>query len=461
MRTRTGGVFLALAVILSANVLAQEKRALVGGTLINGLGSTPLQDSVILISGDMIEKVGTIETLPVPEGYEIISTEAMSVMPGLWDMHVHLMITGHSDYSYWHPEYMDRFASEIMPASAVQLLLAGITSARDLGAPLDDTISVRDRIKSGEIPGPRMFWSGPFIQKKSYPGTEMYRWGVDGPKDAREKVKRLADAGMDVIKLIDQDLMTLEEAQAVVDEAHKHGMNVVAHAHRPPEIRRGLEIGIDNFEHTGLSASPEYPEDVMRMIKERTAASMIVDDPHYWTPTVEGLWNYVGTRDNPEKLDSTCWHRGLEQSTIDDIKASIAHPDELTYMLLTPKRKATLKRKIAQLRESGVVMMIGTDSGIPMKFHCQSTWNELDVWVRVMGIPAMEAIQAATFWPAKFMGVDDRWGSVVAGRYADIIAVKGDVLKYINLLQDVDFVMKGGVVYKQDGTVVEEALEMK
>ena len=453
-------IFLTL-VICAAPSLAQDKKALVGGTLINGLGSTPLQDSVILVSGDTIEKVGTVETLPVPDGYEVISTEAMSVMPGLWDMHVHLMITGHSDYSYWHPAYKDRFASEIMPASAVQLLLAGVTSARDLGAPLEDTLSVKERLESGEIPGPRMFWSGPFIQKESYPGTEMYRWGVDGPRDAREKVKRLADAGMDVIKLIDHDLMTLEEAQAVVDEAHKHGMNVVAHAHRPPEIRRGLEIGIDNFEHTGLSASPEYPDDVMRMLKERAAASMIVDDPLYWTPTVEGLWNFVDTRDNPEKLDSNCWYRGLEQSTIDDIKASIAHPDELTYTLLTPKRKGTLKKKIAQLRESGVVMMIGTDSGIPMKFHCQSTWNELDVWVRVMGIPAMEAIQAATFWPAKFMGVDEQLGSVVAGRYADIIAVKGDVLKYINLLQDVDFVMKGGVVYKQGGTVVEEALETK
>ncbi|TDI92883.1 MAG: Xaa-Pro dipeptidase, partial [Caldithrix sp.] len=154
----------------------------------------------------------------------------------------------------------------------------------------------------------------------------------------------------------------------------------------------------------------------------------------------------------------TCWHRGLEQSTIDDIKASITEPSELTYMFLTPKRKGTLKKKIAQLRESGVVMMIGTDSGIPMKFHCQSTWNELDVWVRVMGIPAMEAIQAATFWPAKFMGVEDQWGTIVAGRHADIIAVKGDVLKYINLLQDVDFVMKGGVVYKQDGQPVESAL---
>ena len=99
--------------------------------------------------------------------------------------------------------------------------------------------------------------------------------------------------------------------------------------------------------------------------------------------------------------------------------------------------------------------MIGTDSGILMKFHCQSTWNELEVWVNVMGIPAMEAIRSATYWPAKMMKVSDKWGTVTTGKYADIIAVRGDVQKHINLLQRVDFVMKGGIVYKQDGQVLE------
>jgi len=449
---------LILLLCLSLPLAAAEKKALVGGTLINGLGSTPIQDSVILINGGTIEKVGTVDTLPVPAGYELISTEAMSVMPGLWDMHVHLMINGHSDYAHWHSEYLDRFASEIMPASAVQLLLAGITSARDLGAPLDASIEVRDRIKQGEIPGPRMFMSGPFIQHKPYPGTEAYRWGVSGPRDAREKVNRLADAGVDIIKMVDQDEMTFEEAEAVVDQAHKRGLKVVAHSHRPEEIRRGLAIGVDNFEHTGLAAAPEYPEDVMIPLKERTATGRVRGGPLYWTPTVEGLWNYDYTRDNPEALDTDCWSRGLETDTIADISQSIAHPEELLYFQLTPKRKPTLKRKIQQLRDAGVVMLIGTDSGIPMKFHCQSTWHELDVWVNVMGIPAMEAIQAATYWPSKFMGVEEQWGTIVAGRHADIIAVKGDVLRYIGLLQNVDFVMKDGVVYKQDGRPVEETL---
>ena len=450
-------LLIALAVMSCHSAFA-DKKALVGGTLINGLGSVPIQDSVILIDGDTIEQVGTVDSLPVPDGYEVISTEAMTVLPGLWDMHVHLMINGHADYAHWHSNYPDRFASEIMPASAVQLLLAGVTTARDLGAPLEASIEVRDRINAGEIPGPRMFMSGPFIQNEPYPGTEIYRWGVDSPRDGREKVDRLADAGVDIIKMVDQDEMTFEEAEAVVDQAHKRGLKVVGHSHRPEEIRRGLAIGVDNFEHTGLTTAPEYPPDVIALLRERTAQGRVRGGPLFWTPTVEGLWNYTYTRDNPEELDTDCWHRGLEADTIADIRQSIAKPAELLYFQLSPRRKPTLKRKISQLREAGVVLLIGTDSGIPMKFHCQSTWNELDVWVNVMDIPAMEAIQAATYWPSKFMGVEEQWGSVIAGRYADIIAVDGDVLRYINLLQDVDFVMKGGVVYKRNGVPVEENL---
>jgi imidazolonepropionase-like amidohydrolase len=451
-------LFLAL-LLLSTPLAAAEKKALVGGTLINGLGSTPLRNSVILVDGEMIERVGTVETVAIPEGYEVISTEGMSVLPGLWDMHVHLDINGHSDYEHWHPTYADRFADEIMPASAVQLLLAGVTTARDLGGPLEASLSVRDRVNSGELPGPRLFVSGPFLQHEPYPGTEDYRWGIDSPRDAREKVNILADAGVDIIKMVDQDEMTYEEAEALVDQAHKRGLKVVGHSHRPEEIRRGLAIGVDNFEHTGLATTPEYPESVMIPLKERTATGRVRGGPLYWTPTVEGLWNYEYTRDNPEELDNDCWRRGLAPDTIADIEASIQNPDELLYFQLTPKRKPTLQRKFQQLREAGVVMLVGTDSGIPMKFHCQSTWHELQVWVDVMGVPAMEAIQGATYWPSKFMGVEEQWGTVIAGRYADIIAVKGDVLKYINLLQDVDFVMKGGTVFKQDGRVIEAALQ--
>jgi imidazolonepropionase-like amidohydrolase len=433
-------------VALAARIQSKNVKALVGGTLIDGYGSKPIHNSVILIEGERIKAVGQMDSLSIPSDAEIISTEGMTVLPGLWDMHVHLMINGHSDYAHWDRTYPPQFESVIMPASARQLLMAGVTSARDLGAPLKEIISVRDRINSGQIPGPTMYVSGPFIQHAPYPGTEYFRWGVNGPSDARNKVRQLAEAGVNCIKLIDQDQMTMEEVYAVVDEAHKHKLTVVAHAHRPDEIRRGLQAGVDCFEHTGLATAPEYPSDIIAMIRERTAKMNL--GPLFWTPTVEALLNYEYLRDNPESLDDPSWQVGLPNSIIADIRASLKHPDRLSYYQLTPNRRSTLKRKIEQLRESGVVLLIGTDSGIPMNFHSQSTWRELDAWVSEFGIDPMTTIRAATYWPSVLMKVDDQVGTISEGKYADIIAVRGDVLRYINLLQNVNIVIKHGTRYK-------------
>ena len=435
---------------ISLSLAAQDK-ALVGGRLIDGFGHQPIANSVILVKNGMIEKIGTIETLAVPDGYQIISTEGMDVLPGLWESHAHLMLNGHSDYSHWDNAYADKLGTEIMPASAVQLLLAGITSARDLGAPLKESVDIKTKIENGEIPGPRLYVSGPFIQHQAYPGTEAFRWGVDNPIDAKNKVDQLADAGVDIIKLIDHDMMSLETAQAVVDQAHQRNLIVVAHSHKPDEIRRGLEIGVDNFEHTGLTTAPAYPDDIIEQLIERTAKGRVAGGPLYWTPTVEGLWNYELTVANPERLDNKCWHRGLQPSTIKDIQGSLKNVGQLDYMQLTPLRKPTLKKKVQQLKAAGVVMLIGTDSGIPTKFHCQSTWNEMAFWVDELNISAMDTIRAATYWPAVLMNVNEQSGTVTEGKHADIIAVKGDVLRYINLLQNVDMVMKGGKVYKLDG----------
>jgi imidazolonepropionase-like amidohydrolase len=448
IRTQISCFVLAFLICLPSFLQAQSNKikALVGGMLIDGFGSKPLRNSVIVIDGERIKAIGQVGALQIPAGAEIISTEGMSVLPGLWDMHVHLMINGHSDYAHWDKKYPPLLESVIMPASAQQLLLAGVTSARDLGGPLKASLNVRDAINAGKIPGPTLYVSGPFIQHAPYPGTELFRWGVNGVADARAKVRQLAEAGVNCIKLIDQDQMTMEEVNAVVDEAHKNKLTVVAHAHRPEEIRRGLLAGVDCFEHTGLATAPEYPADIIDRIRSRTA--QMNKGPLLWCPTIEGLMNYEYTRDNPEGLDDPSWHTGLPDSVIADIKASIQHPDQLSYFQITPSRRPTLARKFQQLKESGVVMLIGTDSGIPMKFHSQSTWHELDIWVNKLGVDPMEAIRAATYWPSVIMKVDREVGTISEGKYADIIAVRGDVLRYINLLQDVDLVMKRGVRYK-------------
>jgi imidazolonepropionase-like amidohydrolase len=225
-------------------------------------------------------------------------------------------------------------------------------------------VATRRRIASGEIPGPRLFISGPFLQRAPYEDyEERYRWGVSGAADAAAKTRRLLDAGVDVIKLIDQDQLTDEEVEAIVGTAHAAGKPVVAHAHRMEEIRVGLRHGVDNFEHTGLGTAPGYAPDVLQ-----------------------------------------------------------------------------------GLRETGVRMLIGTDSGIPSMFHTDSTWREMVKWVE-LGVPAMEVIQSATLWPGRFFRRDDL-GTLAPGSLADIIAVPGDPLTDMSVVGRVQIVVKGGEVVK-------------
>jgi len=431
--------FLSFALVASAQ---SAPLALVGGRLIDGFGGHPLANSVIVIENERVSAIGTVGALKVPADAEVISTEGMDLLPGLWDCHVHTMILGHSDYAHWDKTYPPRMGSEIMPAAARQLLMAGVTSARDLGGPLKESISLRDRINRGELLGPTLYVAGPFLQHEPYPGTEYFRWGVKGAADAKAKVKQLADAGVNIIKMIDQDQMTMDEVKALVDEAHAHKLPVVAHAHRPEEIRRGLAAGVDCFEHTGLAAAPGYPNDILNALHERTAKMSL--GPLFWCPTIEGFINYESLVDNPEPLDDPKNYDGVPADIAADIKQSIAHPNQLAYYQITPLRAKTVAHKFKQLRESGVVMLIGTDSGIPMKFHSQSTWHELDAWVNHLGVDSMTAIRAATYWPAVMMKVDKDYGSISEGKFADVIAVRGDVLQHIDLLQRVDLIVKHG-----------------
>ncbi len=430
---------LGILAVMSQTAHAQQPTlALVGGRIIDGYGGLPIENGVILIVDDRIVALGTRSEVDVPPGTPVISTEGMTVMPGLFDMHVHLQLLGHGNYARWNELFGDKLADEVMPIAARQLLEAGVTSARDLGAPLDEILDVKRRIAAGEIPGPRLFVSGPFIQHAAYePWQAEYRWGVNGAADARRKVQRLIDAGVDVIKLIDQDLLTEEEVAAVVETAHANGKPVVAHAHRPDEIRRGLDFGIDNFEHTGLATAPGYPEDILRRLRERNATL-------FWTPTISPLYvmQYTGEI-FPERLDDPAWRVGMTPAMANEIRASLENIPRLPYYALFPNRIPLLPEKFQQIRETGVQLMIGTDAGIPSMFHSDATWREMDKWVE-LGVPPMQVIQAATLWPARFLKVQDDLGTLAPGRLADIIAVRGDPLHRMDVLRHVDVVVQGG-----------------
>lgn len=414
--------------------------ALVGGRLIDGYGGAPLADSVILVRGNRIEAVGRKGEIAIPPNARVLSTEGKTVLPGLMDMHVHLMIVGHADYDYWFRVYPDRWRDVIMPIAARELLGAGVTTVRDLGAPLEDILAVRDRIKRGEIPGPRVFASGPFLQKSAPPLEADFRWAVEGPEDARAKTQRLVDAGVDVIKVIDQDQMSLAELQAIVETAHAAGLHVTAHAHRAEEIRQAVRAGVDSLEHTGLATQPGYPEDVLALLRERNATL-------YWCPTIEALYLYPYTVDEfPERLDDPRLQADLPPAIYEDVRRSLDNAERMPYFQLVRRRVPTLARKFQQMRSTGVTLITGTDSGIPMNFHFDSTWRELDAFVR-LGMDPMDALRAATFWPAQLLKRDDL-GVIAPGKLADIIVVDGDPLRSMEALRHVVHVVKDGVVYK-------------
>ena len=434
---RALGLLLALA---AAPLSAQQPTlALVGGRVIDGYGGAPIEDGVVLIAGERIVAVGPRGAVPVPAGTDTISTEGMTVLPGLFDMHVHLMLLGHGAYARWDSLYGARAADVVMPIAARQLLMAGVTSARDLGAAPDDILAVKRRIEAGEIAGPRLFVAGAFIQRAPYePYEARFRWGVRGPEDARRKVQRLIDAGVDVIKLIDQDQLTDAEVAAVVETARRHGKPVVAHGHRPEEIRVGLKHRVENFEHTGLGTAPHYPEDVLAGLRERNTTL-------YWTPTISPLFVMHYTAELfPERLDDPAWRDGIPAEMAAEIRRSLASIRSLPYYALVPSRLPHARRKFQQLRETGVRLLIGTDAGIPSMFHGDATWREMAFWAKELGVPPMEVIQAATLWPARFHRVENRLGTLTPGKLADVIAVRGDPLTDMAVLRDVVVVVKGG-----------------
>jgi imidazolonepropionase-like amidohydrolase len=417
--------------------------ALVGGALIDGTGAGPVRDSVVLVRGDRIERVGTTSTLPVPAGYERISTEGMTVLPGLWDLHVHLIYSGHPNPGAWFRHASD-FERITIPASARQMLMGGVTSVRDLAAPADAIFAVRKRTASGELPGPTIYAAGPALAKmapnQGTPTSQLLP--IADASDARAKVRQLVEAGADVIKIFFVDRMSAEERRALVEEAHARGKRIAAHGQTDEEVRLGLAIGVDDFQHIGID-SPEYPPDVMASLRARVKSG----PPVYWTPTVgaNGLLNAAFTASKPELFDDPEAYLGLPPAFVEEVKEGWAN-----YQPRQPRAEAEaiVKRKIAQLQDAGVRLVFGSDEGSAGELARHATWMDADLWVRVLGMKPMDVIRSMTSDAAAVMNADRDNGSIAAGKYADIIAVGGDPLRHIEVLRDPRLVLKHGRRYK-------------
>ena len=434
----------ALALLAScfASLAAQAATlVLSGGTVIDGYGNPPIANGVVVVEGDRIVAVGGGDQVLVPDGAQVISTEGMTVLPGLWDMQVNLMRLGHGDAARWNETYAPLAERVVMPMAARQLLQAGVTSARDLAAPLQAAIRVRERIRDHLLEGPTIYVAGPRLQKLVPAGLEEWQWAVSGAADARARVQALAEAGVDYLLLAEVDLWTAEELTAAVGEARLRGLPVHAMAERPADVERGVLLQFDGFLGTGMGAGP-FPDNVVLALHQRLmqpAARALA-----WTPAISALLNYESLRVNAEPLDDPRTTEQLPPLVAADILGSLANLERLTAFEMPAIRAQSLCTKLQQLEDAKLTLLLGSDAGAPGHLHSRATWQEIDFWVRQCGVPALRAIQAATHDAATAMGVGHETGTISPGKFADIIAVRGDVLRNPGLLQSVDVVIKRG-----------------
>jgi imidazolonepropionase-like amidohydrolase len=421
----------------------QPDLALVGAFLIDGTQGPPLPNSVVLVQGERIIHVGTTVNTPVPAGVEVVDLRGYTLMPGLNDAHVHLMIVGHGVYGEWFEEYRPRFR-ELMAISARQLLEAGVTTARDLGAPLDDILWLRNQINAGSIPGPRLFVSGPFLQKTTGPSQAFFRWTVDGPEDAAQKARQLIEAGVDLLKVIQVDQLSPDEREAIAAEARRAGMHIAAHGYTSAELRAAVEMGAHSIEHVNARPLPLYPESDLRLMSQHGVVAV---------PSSIVSQVYHRTEAFPARLDHPRLRSDFPQDVHAAILASLENPSRLGYF--TDKREVSgfHAAKIRQMREAGVRILVGTDSGTPMNFHYESAWQEMELLVEY-GLPPMEVIAGATHWPALLYGRGDDLGTIEPGKLADLLVVDGNPLEHMRALRDVVHVFKGGQQVVVDGQLV-------
>jgi imidazolonepropionase-like amidohydrolase len=362
-------------------------------------------------------------------------------MPGLIELHAHLVIVGHGEYNRWFKwleDHKDKYPIEkVMELSAKQLLMAGITSAVDLGSPLKESISVRERIKKNEIPGPRMTMSGPWLIPRNAIFPPMCQIVVKGPEEAARATEENIKGGADVIKA--QGGLNYEELKAIADTAHKHNIKVHAHLYDEDAVRDAFKAGIDVLQHVGSAGTPPYSPDLV---------SMIAASGRPVVPTAaHRVWVYPATLEFPERLQDPQIRKEFPADMWAEMQDSFKNFHALGYFQNNDRQEFYGEASLRQWITSGAVIGMGTDNGTPMNFHQDALWREAKVFVD-HGMSPQRTIAALTRVGARILGKQNQLGTIEPGKLADIIVVKGNPLFDIVALSNVEAVMKDGVIYK-------------
>ncbi|HEY0703499.1 MAG TPA: amidohydrolase family protein [Candidatus Acidoferrales bacterium] len=405
---------------------APTETAIRAGKILDVKTGNYSQDQIIWIEGDRIKAVGSAAemTAKLPAGTKIVDLSNFTVLPGLIDCHTHLTMTPYSSGPMdLHTSYPRQ--ALIGAKNARVTLEAGFTTVRNVGASGYSDIALRDAIRAGDVPGPRMLVSGPPLSITGGHGDEnflapQFDWSSDGVADGVDgvtrKVREDIKYGADVIKfmatggvLSEGDNPALsqyspEEMKAIVDTAHGLGRKVAAHAHGAAGIKYAVLAGVDSIEH----GSYINDEDIALMKQHGT----------YLVPTVY-----------------------LEDWLIENVQTLGLTPN------MIEKAKMVLpiaQQNLSHAFKSGVKIAFGTDAAVyPHGLNAHEFGKMVD-----MGLTPLQSIQAATVNASDLIGWSDRVGTLEPGKFADIVAVEGDPIANVRVLENVQFVMKGGEVIK-------------
>jgi len=423
-----GSLLWGLAACGQSNVTPQVT-VIRAGTLIDGKSDKPRRDQVIVIRGNRIESVSDAANAKVPAGAAVIDLSKETVLPGMIDSHTHIFLQGEDPAQGGYDANILTAPLAMRAARATvaarRALEQGFTTLRDVeteGAGYGD-VGIKQAIEAGYIPGPRLFvvtraisTTGGYPLEGYAPELEMPKGAqiVDGPVEARKAAREQLDHGADWIKvymthrswvgkngeLVSQPTLTVEELRAIVDETHGWGKKVACHVYGGIGLHRALDGGCDSIEH-GLDLDDAA---IAQMLKQGT----------WYVPTLSVYYTDWAAADTPG-------------GRRDRLRASV---HEVSF-------KKAMK--------AGVKIVFGTDmGGIP--------WTEpiAQEFLRMVefGMQPMDAIQSATSRAAVMLDMEGQIGVVVPGAFADVVAVNGDPLHDIKLLQDVQFVMKDGKVFR-------------
>ena len=398
------------------------------GKLLDVESGRLLTNQTITIKDGRIEGIG--EQVAVPPGATIIDLSKFTVLPGLIDCHTHLADLADPEPLHVLQKTSAEIAYAAIPNARVTLL-AGFTTVRDVGTyRAFNDVALRDAIARGDVIGPRMFVAGAYITISQGAGAmtglapdiqlpwDLHFGEANSPWEVRQKIRELAQRGADHIKVLSTGAVlthgsnpksiefTPEELQAAVDEARNFGLRVAAHAHAAEGIKNAIRAGVASVEHATL-----IDDEGIALAKER------------------------GTYLDMDIYDEECIQEAGKRSQ--EPAEFLEHDRELGEIQ---------RRNFTKALRAGVKLVFGTDAGV-----CPHGINARQFAFMVKyGMTPLQAIQSATVRAADLLGKSDRLGSLRSGKYADIIAVSGNPLEDVRVLENVKFVMKEGKVYKQE-----------